>query len=128
MISNKIATKQCFPILHNPNKNLWNNLFDYYASKRDNKTKGVRKAWEIEIDGRGTIAIERFIHRSNDFARWLSNFVRLFTSRYTRERWYLSKNRWPRMKIDRAKTGSENRIASIPPRQVVPLFFVTFLC
>lgn len=50
----------------------------------------------------------------------------LFTSRYTRERWYLSKNRWSRMKIDRAKTGSENRIASIPPRQVVPLFFFFF--
>lgn len=58
MISNKIATKQCFPILHNPNKNLWNDLFDsyYYASKRDNKIKRVRKAWEFEIDGRGSIA------------------------------------------------------------------------
>lgn len=83
MISNKIATKQCFPILHNPNKNLWNNLFDsyYYASKRDNKMKrNARKARKIEIDGRRWIARSwnDLYRRSNDFARWLSNFVRLF--------------------------------------------------
>lgn len=119
-----------------------NNAFQYYTIPikiretifsiritrgTNNKIKRVRKDWQIGIDRLRLRDRARFIHdRMISRDAFPISISWLFTSRYTRERWYLSKNRWSRMKIDRAKTGSENRIASIPPRQVVPLFFFFF--